>query len=187
ADGRHIYASTEVAEWREGLVTAFRYDPDGPRLSYLNSQASLGSITAHNLISRDGKRLYVVNYTVGEGGPDKSLVVFDIREDGSLSPAVGAASHEGTGPDPARQERAHAHSVAETPDGELIVADLGMDALLRYRGEAKGRPERLALTRTRPGAGPRHMAVSPSGEFLFVINELDSSITSHRFDAATAG
>ncbi|MCL4069069.1 lactonase family protein [Pseudomonas sp. GX19020] len=184
-DGRHIYAGSEVAEWREGLVTAFRYDHRDQRLTYLNTQPSLGSITAHSLISRDGRRLYVVNYTVGEGGPGQSLAVFDIREDGSLSPALGAAAHEGQGPDPDRQERAHAHSVAETADGQLIVADLGMDALVNYRIDATGRPERLALTHTRPGSGPRHMALSPCGYFLFVINELDSSITSYRRDDAT--
>ncbi|WP_112312593.1 lactonase family protein [Pseudogemmobacter bohemicus] len=184
-DGRHIYASSEVAEWREGLVTALRYQPDKGGFCYLNTQPSLGSITAHNLISRDGKRLYVVNYTVGEGGPDQSLVVFDIRADGSLSPAVGAVAHQGSGPDPARQERAHAHSVAELPDGILIVADLGMDALVSYRPGADGTTIRLHQTPTRPGAGPRHMVLSPDGAFLFTINELDSSITAFRRDAAT--
>ena len=38
---------------------------------------------------------------------------------------------------------------------------------------------------TRPAAGPRHLAVHPSGKFAWVINELDSTITGFSFDAAT--
>lgn len=186
SDGRRIHATCEVADWREGLVTAFSFDPLTARLAYLNTQPSLGSIAAHNTISRDGKRLYVVNYTVGEGGPDRSLVVYDILEDGRLSPPLGSVAHQGSGPDAARQERAHAHSVTEIPHGGLvIVADLGMDALVTYRIGPDGVPERLQVTRTRPGSGPRHVALHPGGDFVFVTNELDSTVSAHAFDATS--
>jgi 6-phosphogluconolactonase len=185
ADGRRIYANSEVADWREGLVTAFDFDPVADRLSYLNTQPSLGSITAHNMISRDGRRLFVVNYTVGEGGPDRSLVVFDLTAQG-LSPAVASVAHQGSGPDGARQERAHAHSATEVLQGGMvIVADLGMDALITYRIGADGMPDRIASAQTAPGAGPRHLALHPGGRFVFVMNELNSTVSAHAFDPAT--
>jgi 6-phosphogluconolactonase len=37
---------------------------------------------------------------------------------------------------------------------------------------------------TAPGAGPRHFAFHPSGRFAYVINELDSTVTAFRYDAA---
>ncbi len=184
ADGRRIYANSEVADWREGLVTAFAFDPAIDRLEYLNTQPSLGSITAHNMISRDGRRLFVANYTVGEGGPEQSLVVFDLTEQG-LSPAVASVAHQGSGPDAARQERAHAHSVTDVGGGMVIVADLGMDALITYRIGADGVPERIAVAQTAPGAGPRHLALHPGGRLVFVMNELDSTVTAYGFDPFT--
>lgn len=185
ADGRRIYANSEVADWREGLVTAFGFDPATGRLDYLNTQPSLGSITAHSMISRDGRRLFVANYTVGTGGPDQSLVVFDLGTAG-LSPAIASVAHQGSGPDPARQERSHAHSATEVLQGGMvIVADLGMDALITYSIGSDGVPRQIARAQTAPGAGPRHLALHPGGRFVFVMNELDSTVTAHGFDPAT--
>mgnify|MGYP001182296540 CR=1 FL=1 len=185
ADGRRIYANSEVADWREGLVTAFGFDPATGRLDYLNTQPSLGSITAHSMISRDGRRLFVANYTVGTGGPGQSLVVFDLGTAG-LSPAIASVAHQGSGPDPARQERSHAHSATEVLQGGMvIVADLGMDALITYSIGSDGVPRQIARAQTAPGAGPRHLALHPGGRFVFVMNELDSTVTAHGFDPAT--
>ncbi|WP_207102585.1 lactonase family protein [Paracoccus shandongensis] len=181
-NGARIYANSEVAEWREGLVTALAFDRAAGRLEYLNCQPTLGSIAAHNVLSRDGRRLFVVNYTVGEGGPDQSLAMFDLLPDGRLSPATASAAHRGRGPDPQRQERAHAHSLAEMPGGLLVVADLGCDRLVSYRATGNGL-QRIAETATAPGAGPRHMATF--GHLVFTVNELDSTVTAHRLDPGT--
>jgi 6-phosphogluconolactonase len=53
-------------------------------------QASLGSITTHNMVSRDGRRLLVANYGMGSGGPGQSVVVFGIRPDGGLTPPIAS-------------------------------------------------------------------------------------------------
>jgi 6-phosphogluconolactonase len=37
---------------------------------------------------------------------------------------------------------------------------------------------------THPGAGPRHLVFDPSGKFLYVINEMQSSVVSYSYDAA---
>ncbi|MGA0614294.1 lactonase family protein [Paracoccus sp. KR1-242] len=185
-DGRHVYANSEVADWREGLVTAFAFDPQARRLTYLNTQPALGSITAHNAISADGRHLFVANYSVGEGGPDKALAVLPLRTDGTLAPAIAGIARQGTGPVQDRQERSHAHSVTETRQGGMVIlADLGTDELATYRIGADGMPVLIATSRTASGAGPRHLALHPDGRFLFAINELDSTVTAHDLDPAS--
>ena len=172
-DGR-IFANSEVVTWREGVVTAYRFDRATGRLDYVNKQPALGSITAHNSLTRDGSKLLVANYGEGTGGPDQSVVVYGVRPDGGLTPPLASVRHEGTGPDPARQERSHAHSVTETVAGGVcIVADLGLDCLATYRIEADGGLTALARTALAPGAGPRHVALHPGGRFVFVMNELE--------------
>jgi 6-phosphogluconolactonase len=86
------------------------------------------------------------------------------------------------GPDTARQERSHAHSVAEISDNVFVVADLGCDTLTSYRLE-DDRLVRLSQTQCEPGAGPRHTALHPSGRFLYVLNELNSTCASFAVDA----
>ena len=45
-----------------------------------------------------------------------------------------------------------------------------------------GCSSRLAETGLKPGAGPRHVAIHPGGKFVFVMNELDSTIVSLALD-----
>lgn len=187
-DGGRIYANSEIFTWREGTVTAYAYDRAASRIDYLNKQPTLGSVTAHNCLTRDGHHLLVSNYGMGSGGPDQSVVVFGTREDGRLSAALDSVRLEGTGPNAARQERAHAHSATESLSGNVvIVADLGIDALVTYRLLPDGRLDPLAETALKPGAGPRHIALHPGGKFVFVMNELDSTVVSLSLDAKTGG
>ncbi|CCV12033.1 lactonase family protein [Mesorhizobium sp. STM 4661] len=184
-DGARIYANSEVFTWREGTVSAYSFDRATATLGYLNKQPSLGSITAHNTITRDGTKLLVANYGMGEGGPDRAVAVYGFEENGALSAPLASVSHTGTGPNAARQERSHAHSVTETiGGGTAVVADLGTDRLVSYRIEPDGNLSRFAESALPPGAGPRHLALHPNGRFVFVMNELDSSIVSMALDEA---
>lgn len=179
ASGTHVYANSEVFGWKEGLVTAFRFDRETGKLTYINMQPSLGSIAAHNTLTRDGAKLAVANYSMGNGGPDQAAVIYGIRQDGGLTPPIGSVAHEGSGPDKARQERSHAHSVTELDRNIILVADLGTDSLTSYRLTDEGRLELLAISKSGSGAGPRHVAVHPNGQFLFVMNELNSTVASY--------
>jgi len=186
ASGTHVYANSEIFGWKEGLVSAYRFDRATRALDYINMQASLGSIAAHNMISRDGRRLLVANYGMGEGGPDQSVAVFGIRSDGGLTPPVASIAQHGSGPDAGRQERSHAHSVTQLVGGGLaVVADLGCDTLTTYRMAPDGTLDRLAVSKTAPGSGPRHVALHPNGRLLFLMNELDSTVASFRLDSGT--
>jgi 6-phosphogluconolactonase len=186
SDGAKIFANSEVFAWREGVVTAYGFDRETSALTYINKQPTLGSITAHNFVTRDGTKLLVANYGMGSGGPDQSVVVYGIREDGGLTTPLAGVAHEGAGPNEARQERSHAHSVTEALTGTIaIVADLGIDCLVTYRIETDGSLSPLQETALKPGAGPRHIALHPNGKFVFVMNELDSTMVSLALDAST--
>jgi 6-phosphogluconolactonase len=176
-----LYAVSEVFGRKEGIVAAYRYDLPAGRLDYINMQPALGSITAYDSLAGGGRFLLVANYAMGDGGPDQSVVVFPIREDGGLAPACASVGHRGTGLNAARQERSHAHCAIEVPgSGRVLVADLGLDQVLTYRLGDDGALERTGSYRTAPGAGPRHLALHPTKPLVFVINELGSTISSLR-------
>ena len=191
-DGRHIYTNSEVFGWAEGLVSAFAMTPTPPRLRAVNMQPAMGSITAHSSFDATGRFLLVANYAMGvaeDEGPGQAVVVFPVRPDGGLAPAVSSAAHTGRGPNAERQERAHPHCVRVSPDNRFaIVADLGLDALFAYPFDAEtgklGQPVRTDLTL---GSGPRHFLFHPNGRLALVVGELDSTVTSLRYDAASGG
>ncbi len=176
--------NSEIEGWYEGLVTALSVDRQAGRFRHLELQPSLGATTAHNAISHDGRHLFAVNLCDGRRWPgSEALVAFERRTDGSLAPGKISVAQSGTGPNPRRQERSHPHSVTGIAPNLILVADLGTDQLTIYALE-EHRFEKVSETPARPGAGPRHGALHPSGRFVFVINELDSTVASYRFDAA---
>jgi 6-phosphogluconolactonase len=66
----------------------------------------------------------------------------------------------------------------------VLVADLGTDKILIYRfdaAEGSLSPDTPAFIRSSPGAGPRHLAFSPSGKSLYVLNELASTVSVYNF------
>ncbi|HWK63692.1 MAG TPA: lactonase family protein [Rhizobiaceae bacterium] len=175
-----IYANSEVFGWKEGTVSAYRFAPETGVLTYLNKQVTLGSIAAHNSLTRDGRFLMVANYSMGEGGPDQTVAVFGRNPDGSLTPALSSVAHTGSGPNRERQERSHGHCALQLVDGLVLVTDLGTDRVFAYRMGPDGRLTKATEAKVRPGAGPRHIALHPDGRTFFVLNELDSTVGTMR-------
>ena len=175
---RHcVYANSEVFAWREGVVSAYRFDPATASLTYLNKQPTLGSITAYNGLTCDDRHLMVANYAMGEGGPDQSVAVLPIKSDDSLSPVVSSAAHTGTGPDAERQERSHAHCIVQMAESPFVlVADLGLDEVMTYRLDPEGKIERIHEIVLPPGTGPRHIVCHPDGDLVVVSGELNSTV-----------
>lgn len=174
-----VYANSEVFGWHEGTVSAFQFNLERATLSYLNKQPTLGSIAAHNMVTQDRRFVLVANYSMGSGGPDRSIAVFPIIADGCLGPAVSSLRLDGElGPVADRQERPHAHMVAETPKGgSVLIADLGLDRVAEYGLGGDGALSFVSAVALPAGAGPRHIAQHPNGYFVYVSNELDSSVS----------
>jgi len=183
--GRFLYAVNEIANYEgqnAGSVSAFSIQPDTGKLSLLNHVSSHGKDPAHITLDRTGKYALVSNYTSG------SIAVFPLLKDGRLGEATSFVQHKGSSVNPQRQEGPHAHAVALSPDNRFaIVADLGLDQLLIYsfdavKGTLGAEPQ---IVRSSTGAGPRHLVFSSDGRFLFVINELHSTVKAYSYSAAT--
>ena len=185
SDQRHLYATTEVQEaeggWR-GAVSAFSIDPQSGALTHLNRQPSQGVLPCHLSVDQTGKHLFVANYSSG------SVAVLPIQDDGRLAPATDLVQHTGSSIHPERQDGPYVHSVTPDPTGRFaFAADLGIDKILIYRFDPmKGKltPNVQPWVQVKAGAGPRHFAFHPNGEFAYVINELDNTITAFAYDGS---
>jgi len=190
-DGRHIYAGSEVEGWKEGLASAYRLEAGSGRLTYLNKQPTLGSITAHLSLDRTGRFLLVANYRMGDPAdlPGQALAVLPLAADGSLRPACASAALTGSGPDPVRQEQPHAHCVLPSPDNRiLLLADLGADRVLSYRFDAATGtldPEPASSLSLPHGSGPRHLLWDASGRRAYLTLELTSRLAVLDYEPAT--
>ncbi len=80
-----------------------------------------------------------------------------------------------------------AHCVLPDPQGQFVYAtSLGADALLCWRLTPSGLdPATEVVTKLHRGAGPRHAVFAAGGEHLYLLNELDATLTVFARDAAT--
>lgn len=186
---RFLYAVNELQKYKDassGVVTAFaiddrKADRQTGKLQVLNEVASRGSDPCYIAFDKTGKWALVANYTGG------SVAVFPVRHDGHIGESSAFIQHKGSSVNRERQEGPHAHWIETTPDNRFAIAvDLGLDELLIYRFDAKNgslTPNDPPYVKLDPGAGPRHLAFHPNGKFAYVVNELQSSITTFAFDA----
>lgn len=171
-----IYANSELLNWPQGLVTTLSFDKATGRFAHLDMVPSRGSITAYNSLTSDEKFLLAANYGEGNQGPDQSLVVFPVSENGGLGMPVCTIKNQGSGPNPDRQERSHTHFAHQLPTGNVVAADLGLDQVIEYTLSEEGHLNEHRIIALPAGSGPRHIAWTSDGAALFVVNELLSTV-----------
>ncbi len=183
--GRFLYAVNELDSFKKqptGAITVFSITPETGALKFLQQVSSLGGAPAHVSLDRSGRFLLVANYGGG------NVAVFPIGRDGKLGNHTAFMQAHGSSVNLERQAGPHAHCIQVTPDNRLaIVADLGIDKLLVYNFNDRNGALAADSTKFRalePGVGPRHVAMVPSGKFMYVVNELTSSLTLFVYDAA---
>ena len=165
----------------EGMISAFRFDPQSGALTAINQLPVHGPAPAHISIDHSGRWILTANYATGH------VTVARIQDDGSLGAVTASVQHEGHSVHPQRQTAPHAHYITVDPGNRFVlVADLGLDAIIRYRFDQEAgtlTPIEPPALVAQPGAGPRHLAFHPHGRFAYVINELDSTIVACAYDA----
>ncbi len=154
----------------EPAVAAWARGPNGD-LARLASSPAGGGAPCHLALAPDGRHLWCANYSGGSVG------IHGLEGGAGVWGPCDLIRHRGSGPVEERQEGAHPHSATFTPDGEhVMVADLGSDTLHVYRPGIDGND--LVVTCTlEAGSGPRHMVFHPDGRYVYVVGELDSSVT----------
>lgn len=174
SDGRHLYAVNETVTFEDrpgGGASAFSRDPVTGDLVLLNTKPSGGVEPAHIELDPSGRFLLVANYRSGSVG------VFVLEDDGRLGTMTSHIQHKGSSLHPVRQSGPHAHMVIFDPlTGDLLVPDLGIDAVLVYTLDGSGKLTERRRLAADAGAGPRHLAFHPDSNWLFVVNELDNTL-----------
>lgn len=176
--GRFLYAVGELGEFRgvrTGAVSAFAIERESGKLRLLNQASSGGEGPCHIAVDRAGRWVFVANYGGG------SVAMLPVRGDGQVGEPAAFFQHRGSSVNPQRQQGPHAHGVTLSPDERfLFVPDLGLDQVMAYRFDAAAgtlAPAELPFAVVPTGAGPRHFAFHPNGQFAYSINELGSTVT----------
>jgi len=187
---RFLYAvsrPTAVDRTSIGVVLAYSIDPKTAMLTLLNSFPTRGIDPAYVALDRSGQNLFVANF--GSNAGSGCISVFPIKKDGSLTESSDFIEYSGTGVHPQRQQGPHSHAINVSPDNRFaFVADLGLDKIFTYRFDAKkGKltPNTPSYATLPPGAGPRQFVFHPGGKFFYVVNELQSTLTTFTYSAGS--
>ncbi|WP_442507940.1 lactonase family protein [Novipirellula sp. SH528] len=177
-DGNFLYAidTDQFGGDEDESIAAYAVEGETGKLTRLNRQSARGTASCYLDVDASGKLVVVANYASG------SVAALPVREDGSLEEAASFIQHEGSSVDPKRQKGPFAHSIVISPDNRFaLAADLGLDKVLIYRLDAAN--GKLVANDVQPfaslpaGSGPRHLTFDPSGQRVYVINELTNTVT----------
>ena len=179
SDKKFVYSVNE--DGKKSTVSAFKYAPATGKLDLINKTDSKGADPCY--IINDDKNVIVANYSGG------SIAVFERKPDGSLSDAKQVVQHTGSGTNKSRQESAHVHMVYFSPDNKYVFAnDLGTDKVYMYTYNPNGGAKTLVLKGSidvKPGSGPRHLVFNPNGIFVYLLQELDGTLTTFSYENET--
>jgi 6-phosphogluconolactonase len=168
-----------------GSVSAYGIDGTTGRLSGLNHKSSYGEGPCYVAVDNTGRYLAIAHYNEG------NLTIISLFKDGQIGGVSDAKKYTGNSINPDRQESPHIHAAVFSQDNKfLYVTDLGSDKIYIYGfNEADGTlqmPANAEVSVT-PGAGPRHLAFHPSGNYLYLAEELTSTVGVFAVDKVTGG
>ncbi len=177
-DGKFLYAANggtvnDSAHW--GSVSAYSIDQSSGKLTHINDKTSFGSDPCHIEIDHTGHTILLTNYN------NAVLSAYILNNDGSISDKFQVFQETGSSIVKDRQASAHVHSTLFTPDNKYVyVADLGADRVRIYNYDSSAytiSPAESQFVSAIPGSGPRHMAIFPGMPYMYLVQELSSTIT----------
>ena len=177
-DRARSYLYSTIGERKNGrtIGTLVRFPLDGARLGAMERLCELPCETpCHVSLTPDESRVAFAAYTSAMAG------TFGLAASNARLSTFGFPN-DAMGPNKNRQQKSFAHCTFYTPDAKRMgVVDLGCDRIWFFDPVTMARDESLTI-RFDPGDGPRHAIWSKDGRFLFVLNELGSSVSSFAFD-----
>ena len=183
-DGKHLYTCNSINTFEgkpEGSISAYSIDSKTGKLTLLNRKPAGGADPSYITLDKTSRYALVANY---QGG---NIAVLAIKPDVSLGERTAFAQHTGSSVNPQRQTRPFAHSIIVDPSNRFaLVADLGVDKLFVYRFNEKDgslAPNDPPFAAVKPGSGPRHVKFHPNGKWVYLINEIGSTVTGFNWNA----
>jgi 6-phosphogluconolactonase len=175
-DGKKLYAVAGVEGG--GGVAGYVVKDDG-ELELINTSVIGDGGGTHIAVHPSGTFLLTAQYGGG------SVALMPIDADGRLGESVVTEHEGGSKVVGNRQDSPHPHWCGYSPDGEFaFVPDLGTDNIHVYKVDVAGPSiTKHGLASSVPGGGPRHMRFSVDGRFVYLLNELELSVTTFSYDA----
>ncbi|MDF9747854.1 lactonase family protein [Natrinema salsiterrestre] len=167
----YLYAA--VREEKEGLIRSYEVDRDTGELTERNSASSGAAGPCYCSVDGTGQFLLVAHYTGG------AISMLPLDSDGEIGSPCEVIEHHGSSIDSDRQTAPHPHSITLGPENRFAyVPDLGTDQIHVYAVDHdRGSLSRAGVVNCPPGSGPRHLSFSTDSDQVYVINELDSTVT----------
>lgn len=167
-DGKVLFAALRVKPFQ---VIGYHIDPKSGHLTPA-TKAPLAQSMAYLSTDRDGHYLMGASY-----GADAVTVQ---AIDKAYQPSDTIQSYA-TGP--------HAHSVRTDPSNRFAyTGNLGADRVLQYRLDSKTGaliPIGSGYVSVPENTGPRHLAFSKDGKYLYVVGEMSGTVTAFAIDNST--
>ena len=171
-DSKYLIAVNEISDKDTvGSVESFLIQSD--TLKLINKSSSGGAHPCFVTVNEAGYVL-TANYTGGNVG------LLQLNSQGELTGLLDLQQHSGSNTTD-RQKGPHAHSTWFTPkNNDVISVDLGTNELWFSKLDTEAQklvpsnPNTLAME---PGAGPRHLTFHPNGKWLYVVNELNGTVS----------
>lgn len=175
-DQNRVFSVTENED-STASANAFSFDRRTSVLSLQNSEQTGGGAPCYINLDPTERFVITANYLGG------TISVISIREDGTLSEDRDIIGFK-QGPKQEFRRKSHIHTIVMSPDGKYLLAtDLGKDRLYCFEinksaQQAKEllQTAKLSTVNLEIGAGPRHLAFSPSGKVLYMINEYSGKV-----------
>jgi 6-phosphogluconolactonase len=170
-DKKFIYSVSERDNI--GAANAFSFNEKTEKLTFLNTSETVSDGPC--FISTTENHVFTANFMGG------SLSVFGRNADGTLTKALQVIQHVGKSINTERQNEPHVHQVLVSLDKKyVLVNDLGTDKVTVYQYNPKAISNILIPTDTlsvKPGSGPRHSAFSKDGSRLYLVHEIDGTVS----------
>jgi 6-phosphogluconolactonase len=168
-----IYAANEVMKFRGadgGGVTTLKYNPKTGAAEKLNEIPVPNGGPCFISLTPEEDFLLLANYTGG------SVAVVRLDESGIPENVTENIIYDKEG-----EKVSHAHMIAMDPTGTRVyVTDLGLDRIVIYNlDKTTGKLNQIenGIVKLQAGAGPRHFVFDNSASVMYVICELNSTIS----------
>lgn len=191
-DNRFLYSTTskQFGGKENEHVSSYALEGRSGKLRSLNQESSHGRATCYVTVDVTGHSVLAANYSSG------TVASLFVSDDGTLRSATSVFQHEvdalPAAEDPSKQKpkQPNAHCIVVSPDNRFALsADLGADKIFIYKldpATARLTPnEAQREARLPAGSGPRHLIFNNSGKRVYVINELNNTVSFFRYDPDT--